>query len=817
MIFYLFPAAFMANTFAMMLVMIGLSVFGRPELAADFGIVHGASVALFYSFSGNARSLIIGRSDQVGSADILRLRCLLLLPLSALAFMLSVGVVAIDWAIALLLVGRRACEWLAEVFLSDHEVERRSEPALRFFLTQSALSLVLLLIIVSESHFTLIALLVWALSPLLWILQASLFRSAWHSRGYKRAFGCMLPHLGSTAVVGICVYVFRLFIFLLAGKQIAGDLFSAFALGGILGAVFAQALGQSLVMDEQHTDRPRGPRRLLTGVCVLSLLAGIGLSALVMLWPDSLGWTGKSSLFWLAVGCSLVGGVVMVLAQQIRLRIIQHGEGRDVFGSDMLANLLLVGCVPFLFYGFGVELLAVLYLFSAFLSLVFYASEDKGLFHGRDFMFRIEQRWLLPALTLMLFAPIFFQLASGLYRDQSSDFSSGGSLALLPVPLSVVACYAGIVLLGGFARARCALVTVFLTFIGMLLSTVLLASDHGTYERAKMILLVQYILPMFALVLGQQFGSRQGALNSLSTALFWLLIVVIPLQLISTLSKGLTYLSPSLFAFSVYQHLQYVPVLLVGAFLIVLFSQWEQPRLQFWLLPLTALMGIYAAVSVSMLTMGLLLGGVIFFTGRSLALGIARRRAVLVTLLAIGSLLVGLFYIANADILSDKLGVAESGLLDMDGGGPKNIQARLVYWSFYLAGIGESSNSLLLGHLQAPDRGMYPSAHNYYLDFIYNFGVLAILPILCLLSWTLYQILRNIKALWDFPAALGLAGVVVFLLLADNAFKVGMRQPYPGIIMFFLWGVLLACLQRLGLPRDSGAQASLIVNGRVEQ
>lgn len=30
----------MANTFAMMLVMIGLSVFGRPELAANLGLVH---------------------------------------------------------------------------------------------------------------------------------------------------------------------------------------------------------------------------------------------------------------------------------------------------------------------------------------------------------------------------------------------------------------------------------------------------------------------------------------------------------------------------------------------------------------------------------------------------------------------------------------------------------------------------------------------------------------------------------------------------------------------------------------------------------
>lgn len=60
----------------------------------------------------------------------------------------------------------------------------------------------------------------------------------------------LLPHFGSTAVIGVSVYVFRLFILLVADKQVAGDLFSAFALGGILGAVFSQALGPTMVRHE---------------------------------------------------------------------------------------------------------------------------------------------------------------------------------------------------------------------------------------------------------------------------------------------------------------------------------------------------------------------------------------------------------------------------------------------------------------------------------------------------------------------------------------------------------------------------------------
>ena len=40
----------------------------------------------------------------------------------------------------------------------------------------------------------------------------------------------------------------------------------------------------------------------------------------------------------------------------------------------------------------------------------------------------------------------------------------------------------------------------------------------------------------------------------------------------------------------------------------------------------------------------------------------------------------------------------------------------------------------------------------------------------------------------------GLAAIVLFLVVIDNSLKVGLRQPYPGILTFFLWGLLLARL-----------------------
>ena len=106
-----------------------------------------------------------------------------------------------------------------------------------------------------------------------------------------------------------------------------------------------------------------------------------------------------------------------------------------------------------------------------------------------------------------------------------------------------------------------------------------------------------------------------------------------------------------------------------------------------------------------------------------------------------------------------------------------------------------------------PDRTKYPSAHNYYLDFSYNFGVAPLLPLLSLLGLTLIGVCRKWQVMRKSAPLLGLAVTVLFIVLVDNSFKVGMRQPYPGILTFFLWGLLLTQLFRRPAPTHNERSA----------
>ena len=135
---------------------------------------------------------------------------------------------------------------------------------------------------------------------------------------------------------------------------------------------------------------------------------------------------------------------------------------------------------------------------------------------------------------------------------------------------------------------------------------------------------------------------------------------------------------------------------------------------------------------------------------------------------------------------------------------PANLAVRLHYWEYYAKNIMSGWKEFLLGHAKRPDRAKYPSAHNYYLDFVFNFGVLAILPLLALIGYTVLMVYLGWKPILASSSLLGLTLVVILLVFVDNSFKVGLRQPYSGILTFFLWGVLLSRLsESSGMARHN--------------
>lgn len=838
---YLFPAAFMANTFAMTALLIMLGLAGDTSLAADVGIVQGATLALFYAFSGNARNLILNQSSPVSAQSVMTARLFLMLPLAGAAYWLSVGLAGVEPILATILILRRCVEWLDEVFLSEMERLNSRKIPLNYIVFQSIFLLFAIGWTLGKMPFPLIGIFLWALLPLL--LNARFYWRTIHNLSKTSLeISEMLPHLGSTVIIGVTVYIFRLLIILMTGKNIAGDLFTAFAIGGVLGSIFANAIGPSLALHQKRSLNYRMPTIIKF---LLILFSGIGLSLVVMslLNINIFSFTGKTMLFWQATGLSMIAGTVMVFAQMIRHRLLQHHQEQDLFGPDVMMNILIIAAIPFVHNLFGLQMMSALYLLSAIFAYLFYASYEfgEGFKSGTS---TNGMRKLKIALVAMLLVPIFFQLHGGVFNEKVMVFHSNGVLSLLPIPLSVLGCFLGVLLLGNYQQAKLSFAFIFTTFISMTFATVISSGQHAGIEGAKFILLIQFILPMFGLVFGQMYSNEKNNNDfSFEIMVLYVLLLILPTQLILSWSHNSLVLKPSLGFFSIYQHLQYVPTVIVCAFLVALYSLWQQSKYRYLLLILLPITAIYVSASMSMLAIGMFLIGLLLLVTQQ---RIYKTSKMVLIFLCMAGLSFGYlqFSMAHSDAVAEKFDLTtqleekyqnrkekeeeqiKRDMLNMDlnskGGQeyigkleqynkelqqqaalftelkkitkiplPLNILERIYYWQHYYFTVVNEPKILLIGNDAVLDRSKYPSAHNYYLDFIFNFGLLAFLPLLALFMYTFIKIFRARAKVYISLSLVGLCIAVFFLLVFDNSLKVSLRQPYSGIFTFFLWGLLI--------------------------
>jgi len=402
---------------------------------------------------------------------------------------------------------------------------------------------------------------------------------------------------------------------------------------------------------------------------------------------------------------------------------------------------------------------------------------------------------MLWAIGFLLLFPLFFQLTGEVFNSKTPVFDSGGVLTQLPIPISILTCLIGVVvLIGNYRRADLA-VTFVAAMLFMMLASLIFAGFSFSFEQRKIILMLQILLPTSGLILGQMIEDTDKIIPK---SFLVVLFLVVPAQLLASILQGRVVLTHNLYLFSIYQHFQFVPLVFVCAFSYVMVTLWDGYKKILCLL--TILMQIYAIFSISFLTIFAFLTFITIFICSKLIEKSGKIKSVLkITLL--------LAFMAGLAGMLIYFGVAKNHSPNAGDGGqyigkiqtlandqmPRNLQDRFADWRLFGSGIVESPQSAVFGHASPLAREIRSSAHNWYLDTAYTFGLISLLPILFLIGYTIFRLWGAMGKMSS--EVLWLGGIVLYLVLIDSNFKVTLRQPYPGIFAFFLWGLLLAKLQ----------------------
>ena len=805
---YLFPLCFAFNSFSLSFLLVVAGLAGQSALAADLSLSQAAMLTFFFSLSGNARNLILKSRDEGIDRSIMQMRLLTAPLLAVAALAVSVYVSKVSIALSAALVLRQLSEWFTETELSRRESNSEHAKAELFL---ASLALPLFGAVASLLFFKPIflpMLYVWAVLPLL-LCAGGLVRYAATLSRISIEWRRILPNCGSTFIIGMGVFFFRQLITGFSGKEAAGQLFTAFALGSIAGSLYDRTIGPSLNISGEL----EGARRLISRVSWSLPLVGAAIVLAAYFFGDR-GYISRNLYLVPAAGFSLAGGFVMIGAQAIKINLLHSKTRNDVFMADLLSNFSILVSVPVTYLVFGEAAFSALYFTNAVLVYLAY-----WLMRGEFLEAKVPsfEKLLQGAAAFAVLAPIFLQLGGGIYRAQAELYDWGGKLSMMPLPLSAFLIFPLILLLHSFRGVKRFAVFTFAVFSIMMFGTVISSPHDPEAIKDKLLLSMQYILPFFGLVLAEHVGLSKEFERRMARGFLYLSAAIVVLQTgIALLSGGLR-LSPYLYAFSIYNNSQYAAVIFVSAFLVSLFWLYDTAgrKERKLLLLMFPLMCLYAAMSWSMLAIVMILTGLLIFWISSRferRIGLFFMAGVAAVFLLGGvlrhyggtfSLMKEGAYPTISALKIRQCAMAVPNAPPATPAGragtiPPNVSERLGVWSFYAGRVRDADlKTLLFGHSVVLHRKQYPSAHNYYLDILYNFGLLTLLPIILLVLYTVKLVWAARGSIAGDSSLLGVVFVVLFLVFLENSFKVGLRQPYSGIYSFFLWGLLAVKLKAL--------------------
>lgn len=776
-------AGYMSLTYSITGLLIVLGLAGEYHLSSDVAIVQGAVLATFYVLSGDARHLIL--TDQNSAYQVIFFRLIWLFPLAIISYFMSNLIGQINESILCGLILRRSTEWLAEVHVTELE---RLNGVWRGWLLQPILFLLLAgqIIFTNELWFVWI----WAISPIIFSSKFILLAKP------HKLWSISWENITSTAIIGFTGYIQRVLIVSIAGKEFSGMLFPGFAIGSFVGSMAANVAGPTLFRKGLlHSEK------FTIGLVILLVSGG-----LIFFISDT--------VVYQTVGLSILGGAFMISAQQERL---SHLNENHTLALDLLFQLSLVFSILTIYYLGDVQAMLGFYFVGSVLAYIIYK--------GNQLVLILNAKWkksILFLVSLGLIFPIFFQLSGNIYNNELiAVIDSGGNLKTLPLPFSILACYAGVILFGvSYEKAKPVVLTISAMFLLLIASTMI--TNQGI---SKIVLLLQYMLPTVALLLGVSLAHLDRKL--FATVTLYFLVLFVPTQLIMTWFQGRLALTHYMYLFSVYSHYQYVPLIMTALFA----WSWVELRETHskWLYFIAPWMAMYVAAGNSILALFWL----IIFSCVFAYFARKRKLDILIPILVVSTIL-GYFYInsklaaeinkringswvCQSGIYEDGLnspckpGVFHNKLFDRNGRwlfgntlnsvtnessandnqSSANIMERKLIYSTYINDMVTDPESIVIGHPYPPPRNLVSSAHNYYLDLAYNFGILACLPLLALIFYTSKKVYQQKKYN---PNLIWLLCIVFYIVIIDNNLKVTLRQPYPGILTFCLWGILLGAL-----------------------
>ena len=565
-----------------------------------------------------------------------------------------------------------------------------------------------------------------------------------------------LSSLISSISFSVSNFLFRYFVIKLTSLDISSALIIGFMFGSFPVSLFFHIFGASIIRNNfSFIDTKK--------ILVYFVFAILILITGYIIFLSEFSHSYSQNIVFITSFYSILGIIPMLLGLYQRQKFIQKTSLiENFFYLDIIYSLSVITIVPLIYMSGFEYLFTTCFLFSGIFSYIIFNLSS---------IFKKEK--LIKIFLFILILPIFIDFFSPL-ENFETFFSSSRlligleNLFILPIPVSMLILI--FLTLGLLRFSKIKLISVYAIILSFFISIFAITySERLTFSNFLNI--CQFYIPMIAIIAGEITGKlkkfRGYFINNFFIVSFFFIFIQV---IISLFSQNLS-LSPNILGIKIYQYSDYTNVIFFIGFMMYLYKE-NLPNLRLSLAnALFLIMLIYyfnLSTSIEMF----------FFVFVSSVLIILCKQKIYLPLI-----LLSLFSF-NAFVLMDFSLFIQDEL-------SKRIYSQMIFFSEVTTNwLGFFLGSNINNEVYSISNGIFI----YYLDFIYNFGFIALVPIIYLLFIVFYSSLKNQKVLFKKNENLILFIILTFSFLIESFMGVSLKQPFIGIIYYFIFGLYISKL-----------------------
>lgn len=767
---------YLINFVSLNTLVILLYFFGYKQLVLDIALFGSFVILLCQIFSLHSRTLLLSKTKTIDTIATLIQRLFFSLVIFTISILFISFFVQEDRNLALCVMVALIVNWIYEIILTKEEVVSNRVQKIHLFLSLICFLLIITSFIIGNFVLLKITIILYSIVIFYQIVKF-LFNNINQIKEQKYSIDAFLgiyffSSFGSSLSISISNFLFRYFVVILSSLEISSAVIIGFMFGSLPVSLFYNIFGASLIRNQINIDKIKKYSSYFL-ICVLIsvilILSNYNLDII-------LNFFNKDNILFITIFFSVLGMFPMLSGLYKRQKSIQDSKSKlSFFYLDMIFGLSVSIIVP-LIYIINHELFfSTCFLLSGIFSFIIFNI-------GTNF----KNKNLILLLVSLIPLPIFFEFFDNLREfnflilNQDNKYLILENFYSLPIPLSLA--IIPILVLSLMQVNKSKLISIYsisVSFLIGILSVIYL--QRLTFSNFLNI--IQFFLPMIAIIAGEITGRFKLISKIFFKNFFYLSFLIVSLQVLLVLILQNQVITPNLFGFYIYQNIEFTSsVFFLGIFLHItlnsniLVNLNDLKKINIYKLYLSILLLLFAYFTNS-ISIYLLL-----FTF-SVYLCFVNKNYLFF-------LLIILFYFTLIIYLKDDLSL--NTLSD-------HFKTIFVSNLNFLTEISQSTRHLFFGsnisnQLYLNEKGTF----NYYLDYIYNFGLISLIPLLFLIYYTIETTYKLRKKVFKNFSNHILFFLFIFILFIDSFLRTGLKQPFIGIIYYFIWGIYLSKIRSAG-------------------